>query len=119
MMNFENMFNVASIMGIIILIISVLLFVIIIFTMFSPKLRSKFVDAQLKAQKQVIDDNEELLKDLNTRSAEITKDGTKVQYRAMAEGIKEGLGEEKIFCKYCGKQIDTDSKFCNGCGKEL
>jgi len=27
--------------------------------------------------------------------------------------------EEKMFCKYCGEQIDTDSKVCPKCGKLL
>lgn len=26
--------------------------------------------------------------------------------------------EAKVFCKYCGKSIDADSKFCSQCGKE-
>lgn len=24
-----------------------------------------------------------------------------------------------MFCKYCGKEIDDNSKFCEMCGKEL
>ena len=24
----------------------------------------------------------------------------------------------KVYCKYCGAEIDADSKFCNKCGKE-
>lgn len=24
-----------------------------------------------------------------------------------------------MYCKYCGKQIDDDSRFCNHCGKPL
>ena len=24
-----------------------------------------------------------------------------------------------LFCRYCGKQLLDDSKFCNGCGKSI
>ena len=38
----------------------------------------------------------------------------------VAKGIKKGLYDDnKVFCKYCGAEIDSDSKFCNRCGKEL
>ncbi len=44
-----------------------------------------------------------------------TKKTTKVQ----SKSIFENNAEEKRFCKFCGKEIDSDSTFCRYCGKEL
>lgn len=40
--------------------------------------------------------------------------------KEIAKGIKEGMsGDETVYCKHCGAQIDADSNFCNKCGKQL
>ncbi len=58
--------------------------------------------------------NEEKLTDISNRNARIKKESVKVTARA----VREGLLEESVYCKYCGKLIDVDSKFCKVCGKE-
>ena len=54
----------------------------------------------------------------------VAVDATKMYGREvvkeMAAGAKEGFSEEKkVFCKYCGEEIDADSDFCKFCGKKL
>ena len=71
--------------------------------------------AAAEIQNKVINQNEEMLKDTADRTAEIHKDA----FKTIVHSVKEGLTEDsKIYCKYCGAQIDTDSKFCKKCGKE-
>ena len=97
-----------------IIFISVLImqiFVLVIF--FTPKLRAKFMGHQLKSAKYMMEQNEELLKELSTKSANLSKDGIKIK----AEAIKEGFSMDSIYCKHCGFAIDSDSKFCKACGK--
>ena len=48
------------------------------------------------------------------RKANINKEGIEIATTA----IKNGLSNNKIYCKYCGKLIDGDSKYCKVCGKE-
>ena len=80
---------------------------------FSPKLRAKFMSHQLKASKYMMEENEELLKELSTKSANLSKDGIKIK----AGAFKEGFSVGSIYCKHCGFAIDSDSKFCKACGK--
>ena len=62
----------------------------------------------------ILDRNEETLKDIATRSANIAKEGVETT----AGAIRNGLTEDTMFCKYCGQSIDEDSKYCQYCGKE-
>ena len=97
-----------------IIFISVLImqiFVLVIF--FNPKLRAKFMGHQLKSTKYMMEQNEELLKELSTKSANLSKDGIKIK----AGAVKEGFSVDSIYCKHCGFTIDSDSKFCKACGK--
>lgn len=89
-------------------------FIFTIATIISPKLRSKFMSKQIKATKYMIDENEEILKDIATTNANISKDGIEITARV----IKDGLTNDTIYCKHCGKAIDEDSKFCKHCGQE-
>ena len=36
-----------------------------------------------------------------------------------AKAVREGLIGDTIYCKHCGKKVDTDSKFCKHCGGAL
>lgn len=66
-----------------------------------------------QSTKYIQQENKEDLKDIANNTADITSEAiTKT-----ATAIKKGLND-KIFCKYCGEKIDSDSKFCNKCGKE-
>ena len=115
-------------------------FVMTIALMISPKLRGKLMSRQIKAakhmmdyskedlkdllstsadiginaEKEILDNNEETMKDNATRKANISKEGIEIT----ANAIKEGLSKNKIYCKHCGKLIDEDSRFCKSCGKE-
>lgn len=130
---FELMFTIVPIMVICIFIFTFAM-------MLSPKLRGKVMSRQLKAtkymfdeskedlaeiatiagnvsinsRKNILDANEDTLRDMATRSANINKEGIEITARA----IKDGLTGTSIFCKHCRKTIDEDSKFCKFCGKE-
>ena len=89
-------------------------FIFIFMMMLSPKLKGKFMGRQLKATKYMIDENEKVLKDIATKNANISKEGREITARA----IKEGLTDDTIYCKHCGKSIEEDSKYCRYCGNE-
>lgn len=115
-------------------------FIMTIALMVSPKLRGKLMSRQIKAtkhmmdyskedlkdilstsadiginvEKEILDNNEETMRENATRKANINKKGIEIT----ANAIKEGLNGSKIYCKHCGKLIDDDSKFCKSCGKE-
>ena len=65
-------------------------------------------------RKNILDENEDTLRDLTIREANIDKEGIKIKTRA----IKDGLSKDNMYCKHCGETIDEDSKFCKKCGKE-
>ena len=118
-----------------IFVVCVFIFTLIMFL--SPKLRGKIMARQIKATRHMIDyskddieelanqginikneilnKNEDKLKEMSTKEANISKDNIKIKARA----IKDGLTKDEIYCKYCGNSIDEDSKFCKYCGKKL
>ena len=73
-------------------------------------------ESMIKMKKNIIEKNEEDLKELSRKSAEIQSDGVEITARAIKKGLTT---DEGIFCKYCGKKIDADSQHCKYCGKEL
>lgn len=115
-------------------------FVITIVSIISPKFRGKLMSRQIRATKYMIDEskddlsnlgttmgniginvkkgildqNEDTLRDLTIREANIDKEGIEIRTRA----IKDGFSKDTMFCKHCGATIDEDSKFCKKCGKE-
>ena len=129
-----------SVFLIISIVIAIAMFIFVMSFMFSSKFRSKVMGHQLKMQKQMLDDNKELLQELGMLSGEIgvkttkgiideneddlrdiaTKgaDISKGAITTTARAIKEGLTDEEIYCKHCGTSIDSDSTFCKKCGKE-
>lgn len=122
-----------------IFIISV--FVFMIAMAISPKLRGKLMSRQIKATKymfdeakddlqdigttlgnvsvntykNIIDNNEDNLKETLSKQANISKDAIETTVRAIKDGITK---EDSMYCKYCGKDIDKDSEFCKHCGKK-
>lgn len=144
MNDFESTFNFVNTFSNIMFIVVPLLMILIlgfgIAMMVSPKLRGKLMSRQIKSikhmtdyakedledigttlgdvsintAKNILDKNEDTLKDVVTRGANISKDGIEI----VTGALKKGLTGEKVFCKHCGKQIDSDSKFCKSCGKE-
>jgi predicted Holliday junction resolvase-like endonuclease len=125
---------------IVILIIILVLFIAIFSFMNMPKIQSKMLKQNLKSlneftknskdeliemnknmgnisiesQDQILDENEDKLKDIATKEANISKKGVEITARS----IKKGLTEEETYCKHCGKPIDADSEFCKHCGKK-
>ena len=71
----------------------------------------------LEVEKQILEENEEDLRNINKKSAEIESDGLEIKARAIKKGLVGDEGQT-IFCRHCGQQIEADSKFCKYCGKE-
>ena len=67
-----------------------------------------------KTIKYIQEENKEDLKDIATTTSDITYDAVKNTTKAVKEGLVD-----TIYCKYCGNQIDKDSKFCKFCGKDI
>lgn len=114
-------------------------FILAFFMMFSSKFRGKLMSKQIESmkymtdyseedmekiltklnqvginsKKNILDENEDTLKEIADKNADINKDAVK-EY---AKSIKEGLADT-IYCKHCGEAIDSDSKYCKKCGKE-
>lgn len=75
--------------------------------------RPEITKASTQSIKYIQQENKEDFKDIASNAVEITSEAiTKT-----ATAIKTGL-DDKMFCKHCGEKIDSDSKFCNKCGKE-
>lgn len=136
----EGMYSFLKIVAIIVPILVVCTMVFTIAMIASPKLRGKMMARQIKSAKYMLDEsksdlesmgttagnlgvnikknimdaNEDTLKDLSIREANISKE----KIRITAKAIKDGLVDDKIYCKHCGAGIDKDSKFCSQCGKE-
>lgn len=96
-------------------IISIGIFIFVVFIIFSPKAKGKFMSNHIKATKYMMDESEDAIRDISTSMADATKDGIQITARAIKNGFVE---EETIYCKHCGTKIDADSKFCKKCGKE-
>lgn len=130
---FEFIFDAMFVIVPIIILITITLTVL---SIASPKFRGKFMGRQIKAakymledvkddladmggividtKKKIIDENEDNLRDLSTKTANIHKDGITTTVKA----IKDGIVGNTVYCKHCGSVIDADSKFCKSCGKE-
>lgn len=128
-----------SIFNIMFVVVPILVFAGFIFTfalILSPKLRGKMMSKQIDAanhmmkssknslsdlagtaldiKKNILTENEDMLKQIYTKEAEIEKEGIRIKTSA----IKEGLGGTKNkYCKDCDSIIDSDSIFCKSCGK--
>ena len=66
-----------------------------------------------KSAKYIQQENKEDLKDIANNTAKIASEAITKTTTAINKGF-----DDKIFCKYCGEKINSDSKFCNKCGKE-
>lgn len=104
------------------IIIPVAIIVLSIIFMMRPnsmgKTMEKMMERQAKTIGNVMDKNEDLLKKISTKGADISSEGIETAARAIKRGMSEDKDRESKFCKHCGKSIDSDSKFCNYCGKE-
>ena len=69
----------------------------------------------IDATSTAINENEDDLRNIADKSADIMSGPMTTMSRSIARGIKEGARDTK-FCKHCGSEIDRDSKFCSECG---
>lgn len=139
MSSFESAMNLHKIMFTIVPLLIAGIFIATFVMILSPKARGKMMSKNIKAlkhmtdfskedlesiaketagvairsKKQILDENEELLREINDRQTELETEKLKKKVRA----IKEELEGESIYCKHCGKLIDKDSRFCKSCGK--
>ena len=96
-----------------IILVSAILLIKISKPLNDPKRMNKMLKDVIKTEKNILDNNEEDLKEIVRRSADIESEGLKIK----AKAIQEGLSSNSIQCKYCGSLIDNDSTFCKKCGK--
>lgn len=68
-------------------------------------------------QNNIINQNEDALRNIATKQADIHKDAITTTVRAIKDGFT-GDNEPTIYCKHCGATIDADSRYCKTCGKE-
>lgn len=92
-----------------------LTFFFVIAQIISPKFRAKIMSRQIKATKYMMDESKEDLRSISNDMANATSGGVETTTRAIKRGITE---EARTYCKHCGYQIDSDSRFCKHCGKE-
>jgi uncharacterized protein with PIN domain len=109
--------------------------------MFSPKLRGKFLGKQIKAikymaenskddltdiatnlgevsinsSKNIIDRNEDKLRDISTKNAEINSKGVEIYAKAIKKGLSD---EETKYCSSCGTLISKKANYCENCGEK-
>lgn len=139
--NFERSFSMFNIIFTICIIIFIVVFIFAVLSIFSPKFRGKLMSRQIKATKHMVDyskediedigtnlgnvaiktkknilnENEEILKEMKNKEANINSE----YVREMASAIHDGLTEnDTVYCKHCGSLIDSDSTFCKRCGKK-
>lgn len=102
----NNLFMIGGFLG----MIGMFVGIVGLFNGFRPELSKMGI----KSAKYIQEENKEDFKDMANTTVDITSEAiTKV-----TRSIKNGLEEEKVYCKHCGSLIDADSKFCRECGKE-
>ena len=136
----NEVFNIFSIMSVVVPILVIGIFIFVFAIMFSPKLRGKMMSKQIESLKHMANYSKEDLENIGTTMSEIAintkkniydnnedklrdivekgSDLSSITVEKTARAIKKGL-QDNIYCKYCGKSIDADSKFCKNCGKQL
>ena len=75
--------------------------------------RPEITKMSAKSAKYIQQENKEDFRDIANNTADIASEAITKTTTA----IKKGL-DDRIFCKHCGEKIDSDSNFCNKCGKE-
>lgn len=98
------------------------IFLFIIFTLTGTtqkrleKKLTKYGNIVARARSNIINNNEELFREIANKTANINKDAIKT----IMHSVKDGLSDDNtIFCKHCGTEIDEDSTFCKKCGKKI
>lgn len=76
--------------------------------------RPEIVKMRSKSMKYIQQENKQDLTEVASNTADILSGAVS----KTAQAIQEGFEGEKMYCKYCGLKIGSDSKFCNHCGRE-
>ena len=74
----------------------------------------EFAKMRSRSVRYMQEENKDDLSAIANNTAEIISDAVATTTAAVQDGMRK-----TIFCKYCGKKIDSDAKFCSYCGKEL
>ena len=69
----------------------------------------------INIKKDILEENQDTLKEIAETEANIEVGAIKKKAAAVKEGF---TSNSEMFCKHCGVSIDSDSKYCNRCGKE-
>lgn len=106
--------------GIGIVVVLIIVFIIFLLTGTTQKglekTFTKYGNVTARAQYNIINNNEEILRETANKTADIHKDAVKT----IVHSVKDGLSDDNtVYCKHCGTQIDADSSFCKKCGKQL
>ena len=118
-----------DILFIVVPIFVVSIFIFVFAMILSPKLRGRMMSRQIKATKYMLDESKNDLTDMIETGGDIFVNASKNildEHEANLKNIvtksadvtKDGITKDKVFCKHCGNSIDDDSKFCKHCGKE-
>ena len=125
----------------IVVIVFLIVFVGMAFMMvFSTNFRSKMLGRQMKIsksllednkdnfkdlarvgaemQKEILTENEDVLKEVSSKQADIESVGIEKKAAAFKKGITGDGENDTKFCKHCGAKIEADSIFCKECGKK-
>lgn len=130
------MFVFMKIMFFIVPLLALSIITFVILNIISPKFNGKMMSRQVKSikhmmdyskddikdindiayntRKEVLDDNEDVIRGIVNKEADIESDAIRKKTKA----FKDGLTDSK-YCKYCGTSIDEDSLYCKKCGKKL
>ncbi len=74
--------------------------------------RSEMVKLSARTAQYIQQETKEELTDIASTSADISSEAITKTAKAVRKGLKD-----TIYCKHCGAEIDSDSKFCKTCGK--
>lgn len=117
--NIGNLFRGFYIVFGIMTILSIGIFIFVFFTIFSPKMRAKLVSQNIKAQKQILDDNKEILKDISEKNADLENISFQKKVKTIQEAFKEEKSQKYIYCQNCGQKNDENAIYCQKCGKKI
>lgn len=107
--------------GLLMMVLGILSGVPCLFFAFLPRLLEARVESMQRLQQQ----NIHIIKEISAAASQASADmhaATSTPDSSDNTVTEESVSEnnvEKMYCKYCGVQIDLDSKFCKSCGKEL
>lgn len=113
-------------------------FIFVFAMFFSPKLKGKIMSREISAFKHMMNYSKNDVKNIKENMGNIAIDSeyniltqnknkikeiNNIYYETKKDSIKNTIKDIKgklknsCYCKFCEKKIDTDSKYCESCGK--